>query len=133
MGMGIKYYPARDIQKRVEYIAEKLKFKHIDPNRVICVRSAGSSARNVIARCHALGKIWQMSLNTRAHYLIEVISEQYEKLPQAEKDKILIHELMHIPHSFGGGFRNHKPFVTQRKVDAMYRQFVKSEKNSWFF
>jgi predicted metallopeptidase len=131
--MGIKYYPARDVQKRVEYIVEKLDFKHIDPSRVICVRSAGSTARDVIARCHALGKIWQLALSTKAHYLIEVISEEYEKLPMPEKDKILIHELMHIPHSFGGGFRNHRPYVTTRKVDAMYRKFVDAERKNWFF
>ena len=129
--MAIKYYPARDIQERVEYIARKLEFRHIDPNRVICVRSTGSTARGVIARCHALGKIWQMALDTRAHYLVEVITERYEKLSEEEKDKILIHELMHIPHSFGGGFRNHKPYVTNRKVEQMYKKFVKAEKGSW--
>ncbi len=133
--MGIKYHTAKDIQERVEYISNKLDFKHIDANRVVCLRSTGSTARRVVARCHALGKIWQLALDTRAHYLIEVITEQYEKLSDDEKDKILIHELMHIPHSFGGGFRNHKPYVTNRTVEAMYKKFKKGENGSrwsWF-
>jgi predicted metallopeptidase len=39
----------------------------------------------------------------------------------------LIHEILHIPHSFGGGFRAHRPFVTRTKVQVMYNEFMKTE------
>jgi predicted metallopeptidase len=34
--------------------------------------------------------------------------------------------VMHIPHSFGGGFRAHKPHVTRKKVERMYRKFLQA-------
>jgi predicted metallopeptidase len=37
----------------------------------------------------------------------------------------LIHEVLHIPHCFGGGFRAHKPYVTTAKVQKMYYEFIK--------
>jgi predicted metallopeptidase len=121
----IKYFLANDLRERVELIVRALNWDHIDLDRVVCIRSTGSGSRRTLARCHALGKIWHTALDVKPHYLIEVLTHHYEKLPQDEKDKILIHELMHIPHSFGGGFRNHRPYVTKRKVDKNYREFIK--------
>jgi predicted metallopeptidase len=54
--------------------------------------------------------------------VVEVLSEHYDSLPEDEKEKTLIHELLHIPNSFGGGFRHHKNWVTLRRVEALYRQ-----------
>lgn len=73
------------------------------------MRSKDSGSRRTIARCHALPRIMQLSLNQKPHYVIEVISERYDKLSKEEQTKILIHELMHIPLTFGGGFRAHNP------------------------
>jgi len=69
----------------------------------------------------------QLALNQKPHYVIEVISEKFDKLSKEEQTKTLIHELMHIPHSFGGGFRAHKPYVTWKKVERMYKQFVQAK------
>jgi predicted metallopeptidase len=65
----------------------------------------------------------QLALNMKPHYIIEIISEQFDKLGPEEQTKVLIHELMHIPHSFGGGFRSHRPYVTKKKVERMYEQY----------
>ena len=51
-----------------------------------------------------LGKIWQGVLNLPPSYTIEVISEIYDKMRPEDQEKTLIHELMHIPGGFGGGF-----------------------------
>jgi len=121
----IRYELAEDIGARISNILRTLEMNHIDKSRVACVRSKGSTGKRVIARCHGLSRIMQLALNQRPHYVIEVVSERFDKLSKEEQTKVLIHELMHIPHSFGGGFRTHRPYVTQRKVERMYRKFVR--------
>jgi len=121
----IRYELAEDIGARIRDILRTLEMTHVDESRVACVRSRGSTSKRVIARCHGLSRIMQLALNQNPHYVIEVVSERFDKLSKEEQTKVLIHELMHIPHSFGGGFRTHKPHVTQRKVERMYRKFVR--------
>jgi predicted metallopeptidase len=121
----IRYEPAEDIGARIRDILCTLKMTHVDEARVACVRSTGSNSKRVIARCHGLSRIMQLALNQKPHYVIEVVSERFDKLSKEEQTKVLIHELMHIPHSFGGGFRTHKPYVTQKMVERMYKRFVR--------
>jgi len=119
--MQFRYERAPDVQQQLSIIIEKLSFSHIPKNRVYCYRSYGSKSRNVIARVHSLPKIWQQALSEPAYYAVEVLAEQYDSLSIEEKEKTLIHELLHIPRSFGGGFRHHKDWVTKRRVDSLYR------------
>jgi predicted metallopeptidase len=65
--------------------------------------------------------LWQIALKTQAGYLIEVISERYDKLSQEEKGKVLIHELLHIPKGFSGGFKPHKGNINQRVIDKLHK------------
>jgi predicted metallopeptidase len=123
----IQYHLAEDIDSRVKEILRKLKLTHIDGTRLICLRSKGSGSRRVIARCHGLSRIMQLALNQKPHYVIEVLSERFDRLNQEDQTKVLIHEILHIPHSFGGGFRAHKPFVTGEKVQRIYDQFIKAK------
>ena len=112
--MPIKYFEAPEIKKQVDQLAEECEFYHVVPQFVFCVRSRGSKARRTIARIHGLGKIWQGVLNLPPSYTIEVISEIYDKMSPEDKEKTLIHELMHIPGGFGGGFRPHKGYVEEK-------------------
>jgi predicted metallopeptidase len=123
----IQYHLADDIDSRVKEILRKLKMTHVDETRLICLRSKGSASRRVIARCHGLSRIMQLALNTQPHYVIEVLSEKFDQLSKEDQTKVLIHEILHIPHSFGGGFRAHEPFVTRAKVQRMYQEFMKFE------
>lgn len=118
--MRFRYERAPDVSRLVSDIIDKLSFSHIPKNRVYCYRSYGSKARNVIARIHSLPRIWQQALSEPAYYAVEVLSEQYDTLPIDEQEKTLIHELLHIPNSFGGGFRHHKNWVTTKRVEALY-------------
>ena len=123
----IQYHLAEDIDLRVKEILRKLRMTHIDESRLICLRSKGSGSRRVIARCHGLPRIMQLALSKQPHYVIEVLSEKFDQLSKEDQTKVLIHEILHIPHSFGGGFRAHKPFVTLAKVQRMYQEFMKVE------
>jgi predicted metallopeptidase len=117
----IEYHLAEDIDVRVKEILRRLKMTHVDETRLICLR-------RVIARCHGLSRILQLALNKKPHYVIEILSERFDQLSKEDQTKVLIHEILHIPHSFGGGFRSHKPFVTRAKVQRMYDKFVAVEK-----
>ena len=121
--MGIKYELADEIMARLYNISKTLGMEHVRLSGVYAIRSRGSGSSRTIARCHALSKIWQLALGIDAVYLIEVISERFDKMSQEEQDKVLIHELMHIPLSFGGGFKHHD-FVTRVNVDKIYRKYA---------
>jgi predicted metallopeptidase len=119
----MKYVYAEDIQKQAEEIS-KILFPHVDLNNTKCYRSWGTSSRGTIARCHALNKIMQKAIGIKAVYVLEFLVERYEKLDDEDKLKVIIHELMHIPKSFGGGFKHHD-VVTQRNVNKCYAEYKK--------
>ena len=127
--MGIRYELAEDIQKEVNEIS-RLMFPHVKLDSVVCLRSFGSSSRGTIARCHALGKAMQLALGRRGFYVIEVINKRFDKMSREEKTKTLIHELMHIPKSFGGGFIHHD-IVHERNVEKMYQHYLNVKKRQF--
>jgi len=122
--MPIKYKLAEDIMARIYDIVKILDHSHVRLSGVYAVRSYGSQARGTIARCHALSKIWQLVLGIKAVYIIEVIHEQFDKMDREEQDKVLIHEIMHIPKSFGGGFKHHN-VVNRKNVEKMYKLYLR--------
>ncbi|MFA4906776.1 MAG: putative metallopeptidase [archaeon] len=105
-----------------EELVQKLGLDYIRCERVSCIVSQGSKARRVIARIHTLGKAMQEGMRSGPFYTIELISENFEKQLEEEKTKTLIHELLHIPHSFGGGFRHHKLHVNARTVEREWKK-----------
>lgn len=123
--MTIRYVEASDVKKLVDEIAEKLDFFHIVPQFVYCYRSYGSKSKRVIARIHGLGKIWQEALRKPPTYVIEVISESYDKLCEKDKEKTLIHELLHIPKGFSGGFRPHRGYIDKERIEKLHRLLLK--------
>ncbi|MFZ5955460.1 MAG: putative metallopeptidase [Nanoarchaeota archaeon] len=122
--MPIKYEQADDIRQIAEKIVFKLSWNHIKLDNVAFLRSRGSSSRGTIARCHALGKAMQIALSRKGFYLIEVISERFDRLSEEERTKVIIHELMHIPKTFGGGFKHHN-FVNEKNVRKVYEHYKK--------
>ena len=118
----MKYESAPDIQKIVEELS-LLLFPHIKLDRVKCFRSFGTSSKGTIARCHALGKLMQKAIGVKAHYAIEFISERFDRLSEDEKTKVIIHELMHIPKSFGGGFKHHD-WVCEKNIELFHKKFI---------
>ena len=128
----MKYEFAEDLQQQAEEIS-KMLFPHVDLNNMKCYRSYGTSSRGTIARCHALNKIMQKAIGIKAVYILEFLTERFEKLSEEDKLKVIIHELMHIPKTFGGGFVHHD-VVTERNVNHCYAEYkkIKNEKKNKF-
>ena len=103
-----------EIKKDLIRIVEILGFSHIEKDNLICFKSYGSKSR-AIARIWSLPKIWQIGLNVEAHYCIEVVSEKFDCLSREEQDKVLIHELLHIPKNFSGSLLPHRH--KSRRID----------------
>jgi len=120
----MKYEHALDIEEKTREIIGKLNLNHIDKENIACIRSFGSKSR-AIARCHALGKVMQKAMKRKAFYTLEFISKRFDRMSEEDKIKTIIHELMHIPKCFGGGFKHHD-FVTERNINILYGRFIDS-------
>jgi|SRR3989344_4702123 len=117
----MRYEPAPEIQIIAEEIS-KLLFPHVKLDRIKCFRSSGTSSRGTIARCHTIGKLMQKAMDVKAFYALEFISERFDRLKEEDKIKVIIHELMHIPATFGGGFRHHD-HVCDKNIEKNYRAY----------
>lgn len=113
---------APDISSELKRIVVSLGLDHIKPENIVSFRSFGSSSA-AIARIWSLPRIWQMALKKEAHYCVEVISEKFDRLSQKEKEKVLIHELLHIPKNFSGSLlphRGRKRMIDRRTVERWH-------------
>ena len=120
LNKNMRYEHAPELKQELVEIAKNLEMDHIDLDRVGCIKSHGSKARRVIARCYSLPKVIQKAMLAKPFYVIELISERFDKLDEEEKTKTLIHELLHIPKSFAGGFKHHN-VVNRRLVEKLYK------------
>ena len=114
----MRYDYAPDLKARLSEIVAKLQMDHINLDRVECLRSFGSSTKRTIARCHTIGKVMQKGMKVPAFYTIEFL-EKFDKLSLSDQDKVIIHELLHIPKTFGGGFRQHD-FVCDENIERLH-------------
>lgn len=121
----IKYFPAPDIEQKAKEIADIAQIKR-DFGRIHFLRSKGSSARRTLARCHTIPRVIQSALAIKAHYVIEVISEHFDRLEEHERTKTIIHELLHIPQGMRGGFRQHD-YVCRRNIEQVYKNYINSK------
>jgi len=118
----MEFKRAQDIQKLIDELLSGLPLAFIKPENIICFRSHGSKSR-AIARIWGLPRIWQLALDIKAHYLIEVIAERFDRLTEGEKERVLIHELMHIPKTFSGALVPHICFgkkIDRKTVEKYY-------------
>ncbi|MCC7569938.1 metallopeptidase [Candidatus Micrarchaeota archaeon] len=121
--MGFEIEKAEDVQNMINEIVDILGNPHIIGGRIICVRSWGSKAY-AYARIWSMPKVWQVALDIHTFYVIEVLSEHFDKLDYEEKIKVLIHELMHIPKTFSGALLPHKnpgKKINDKNVNELYK------------
>lgn len=126
----VDWLEASDIKKRVDKLVNKLELSWIKKDRIFCMRSSTSTSR-AHARIWGMSRIWQMALDTKPSYIIEVLSNRFDKLAKSEQDKVLIHELAHIPKNFSGSLMPHVRKKGSRNFNDRVRQLLaKYENNS---
>lgn len=103
---SIEWLAASDVKKRTLSLISKLGLNHITKSRIFFFRSTDAKTR-AIARIWGFSHIWQKALRQSPAYIIEVISERYDGLDDREKDKVLLHEITHIPKNFSGSLMPH--------------------------
>ena len=103
---GLVWQKAPDIKKRLNSFKNKLSLDFLNLERIFVYRSFNSSSK-AYARTWGFPRIWQISLSQEPAYVIEVISEKFDKLLASEQDKVLLHELAHIPKNFSGSLLPH--------------------------
>lgn len=119
---------APDVEKSTKELVKKLSLGHIDSGRLFFIRSTGSSAR-AYARIWGLSRVFQVAAGFAPTYVIEVISERFDKLREPEKIKVLIHELMHIPRTFSGALKSHRGphhAINHREVEKLFEKLDKT-------
>ncbi|BFH74167.1 putative metallopeptidase [Sulfurisphaera javensis] len=116
----MKFEYAEDVRKLAEIINEKFNLG-LDLTKVIFIRSQGSKTR-AIARTLMLPSQWRFVLSPNILYIIEVISEKYDKLSCEEKAYVTLHELTHIPRTMKGGLRNHSHSQFKKLKKPPYKE-----------
>lgn len=122
----MQWLSAQDIHSRLRRVVRALGLGYINPARIRCVRVAGSRA-NALARIWGLPPIFQDALRLQPHYVIEFMVPAFERLSRREQDRVIIHELLHIPRTFSGGIRPERSpslSINNRTVERYYRQYL---------
>jgi predicted metallopeptidase len=124
----VEWVDAPDIKKRAMDIVVKLEMDWILFDRIFFYRSTDSKAR-AYARTWGLPGLWQRALETEPAYIIEVLSEHFDKLPRREQDKVIMHELTHIPRNFSGALvphTRHKKGSFHDKLDELIERYFEN-------
>lgn len=119
-----------EIKKRVKALVNNLEMDWINVDDIYFVNSTNSSSR-AYARIWGLSRIWQIVLKEKPKYIIEVLSQRFNKLTQKEKDKVLLHELAHIPKNFSGSLLPHIRKRGKRnfhdRVETLFKRYLNSK------
>lgn len=120
----MEWEKADDIKYKINKILNVIDLPHINPSRIFCYRTRGSSSRSY-ARIWSFPKIFQDALGIEACYVIEVLSKYFDKLKDEDKDKVIIHELLHIPKNFSGALLPHKSRGRHlgKDVNKLFKQY----------
>ena len=121
---------ASDIGSRVKKLIKfsKLEF---NPESISTLRSYNSKSR-AYARIWGLSKVWQLALSQKPAYIIEVLSQHFDRLNQNEQDRVLLHEIAHIPKNFSGSLLPHVRRRGKRnfhdRVEELFSQYLRTIK-----
>ncbi len=118
-----------EIERRSLQLIKTLELEWLSYGRIFFYRSINSKAR-AYARTWGLPKLWQRTLGVEPAYIVEVISEHFDKLSEREQDKVLLHELTHIPHNFSGALvphTRHKKGSFHDKLDILIERYFQSK------
>jgi len=125
----MKSEKAPDVQVMLDDVLARTSLRHVISPRIICMRSFGARA-NAYARIWSLPAIWREALEINPFYVIEVLSENFDTLPEERKVRVIIHELMHIPKKFSGGLVPHVcagKRIDARSVEKIYKEYLEGK------
>lgn len=125
----MKYALAPDIKTQIDLLVERLDFKHIRASNIHCIRSFDAKTR-AIARIWGMSRLFKEVAGLEPHYIIEVNTKRFDKLPPREKIKTLIHELMHIPKTFSGALLSHRGRyhrINDREIEKILRNMLNDD------
>lgn len=108
---------APDIRKRALKLVTDLGLDSVLFERLFFYRSEGSKSR-AYARTWGLPRLWQDALEVEPAYIIEVISHYFDRLSARDQDKVLLHEISHIPKNFSGALLPH----TRRRKGSFHHK-----------
>jgi predicted metallopeptidase len=120
---------APDIKARVLKLMEELGLDYLLGERLFFYRSQGSKSR-AYARTWGLPKLWQNALGVEPAYIIEVISHYFDRLSEKDQDKVLLHEIGHIPKNFSGALlphTRHGKGSFHEKVDELITRYFENK------
>ncbi len=103
---AVEWIKDDSIRERVVRLVVDLEIDWVLPDSIYTFRSYNSSS-NAIARIWGLNKVWQMAIEHEPAYVIEVISERFDRLSERQKDEVILHELAHVPRNFSGALMAH--------------------------
>lgn len=127
----VNWLPAPDIGKRALKLITDLDMDWILFDRLFFFRSTDSKAR-AYARTWGLPSLWQRALNVEPGYIVEVLAEHFDKLNAKDQDKVILHELTHIPHNFSGALVPHthrKKGSFHHKLDELIERYLENYKH----
>lgn len=122
----LEWEDAAHIKKEIVEIIKTLSLDHINPKRIFCYKTSGSTSR-AYARIWSFPKIFQRALGIESAYVVEVLTKYYEKLSPDDQKKVLIHELLHIPKNFSGALLPHRSRGRHlnKAVNELFKEYKK--------
>ena len=104
--MNIVWREDKKLRQRLKKTIKEAGVNWVKTSRVFTYRSQNAKTR-AYARIWGLSRIWQKALKEDPAYILEVISEKFDRLSNHEKSKVLLHEVAHIPKNFSGALVPH--------------------------
>ena len=123
----IEWVSAPDIEKKIASLIKNLDIHWVKKENIVSVRSFNANTR-AIARIWGLGRIWQIALSVEPKYIIEVVSEKFDRLDDREQNKVLLHEIAHILKNFSGSLVAHTrkgKNSFKGKLDTLVAQYMR--------
>jgi predicted metallopeptidase len=126
---GVEWVDAPDIKKRVVKFKKSLNLDWLELNNLHCFRSYNSKSK-AYARIWGLTKVWQKALNQKPSYVIEVLSEKFDKLSKSRQDEVILHEIAHIPKNYSGSLLPHIKSRGKRNFNDRVRQLIRKHRSN---
>lgn len=124
----VEWKLAPDIKNRALSLVTALDMDWILFERIFFYRSTDSKAR-AYARTWGLPALWQRALEVEPGYIVEVLSEHFDGLSKKDQDKVILHELTHIPKNFSGALvphTRHKKGSFHDKLDKLVERYFEN-------